>query len=81
MKLNGQHNSIDHPPQIPLLTGTITKPRPDSLSEALTSPATAVVGMLKGTPQPQSPASMEPGMSPGKRARLCGEYLDHLERI
>lgn len=80
MKLNGQHKSMDHPPQIPLFTGTISKPKRESLSEALTSAATAVVGVLKGTPQSPS-ASVETGMSPGKRARVSGEYLDHLEKI
>ena len=78
MKLNGQHNSMDHPPQIPLFTGTINKPKRDSLTEALTSAATAVVGILKGTPQ-SSPAPV--GMSPGKRARILGQHLDHLEKI
>lgn len=79
MKLNGQHTSIEHPPQIPLFTGTMSsKPKRESLSEALTIAATAVVGLLKGeTPL----ASVENSMSPGKRARVSGQYLEHLEKI
>ena len=58
MKLNGQHNSIDYPPQSPLFNGRISKPRRDSLSEALTNAATAVVGILKGTPGSPSATSV-----------------------
>ena len=44
MHLNGQHDSLDKPPRIPLFTGTCgTKSsRHDSLTDALTNAATAV---------------------------------------
>ena len=78
MKLNGQHYSMEHPPQIPLFAGTMTrKPKRESLSDALTNAATAVVGILKGQP----PSTSGNSMSPGKRARVSGQYLEHLEKI
>lgn len=81
MKLNGQHNSMDHPPQIPLFTGTmLSKPKRDSLSDALTNAATAVVGILKSNSQPTN-ACEEKSMSPGKRARVSGQYLKQLGEI
>lgn len=45
-KVSGQHESLDHPPQIPLFVGAVKTPtkREDNLTEALTSAATAVVG-------------------------------------
>ena len=89
MKLNGQHNSMEHPPAIPLFTGAMARPaRKDSLSDALTSAATAVAGILKGKTTENGGNSMvSPGgsggstMSPGKRAHVSGQYLDHLEKL
>ena len=79
MKLNGQHSSLDQPPPYPLFNGGTTKPskRTESLSDALTSAATAVAGILKGTEPPSNSATM----SPGKRARVSGLYLEQLERL
>ena len=54
MKVNGKNDSIDSPPSIPFFCGaTPTKiAKGNSLSEALTSAATAVVSLLKETPEP-----------------------------
>lgn len=85
MKVNGQHDSIDSPPRIPLFSG-LTPNRPaksNSLNEALTSAATAVVSMLKGTsdPSPQKSITTSESMSPAKRAHISGTYLDHLDKL
>jgi len=50
MKINGQHESLDASPDIPIFTGSTPNPkatRGDSLTDALTSAAMAVVGLLK----------------------------------
>ena len=76
MKHNDQHSSLDTPPSIPIFSGTMSKPpKQDSLSDALTSAATAVVGLLKGSD------STGAALSPGKRARVSGQYLEHLEKL
>ena len=49
------------------------------MSEALTSAATAVVGMLKGCPA--TPTSSTTTLSPSKRAQVSGQYLEHLEKL
>ena len=77
MKHNNPHSSLDIPPSMPLFSGTTSKPpKRDSLSDALTSAATAVVGLLKGDDSTSGTA-----LSPGKRARLSGQYLEHLEKL
>ena len=78
MKHNGQQSSLDTPPSIPLFSGTTLKPpKRDSLTDALTSTATAVVGLLKGSNSTDSTSTL----SPGKRARVSGQYLEHLEKL
>ena len=51
----------------------------NSLNEALTSAATAVVSMLKTTPE--SPQQSSSPMSPAKRAHVSGAYLEHLDKL
>ena len=54
----------------------------ESLSDALTSAATVVVGLLKGDTNVQSPsAKPSEALSPGRRARVSGQYIEHLERL
>ena len=53
-------------------------PKRDSLTDALTSAATAVVNLLNGR---DSPVSTARSMSPGKWVRVSGQYLEHLERL
>ena len=79
MILNNQHNSTDTPPSFPLFNDGPKRTKRDNLSDALTSAATAVVGMLKGNDQPTN-AQIE-CISPGKKARISGQYLEHLERL
>ena len=63
-------------PSIPMFSGTTSKPpRRESLSDAITSAATAVVGLIKGND------STSAALSPGKRARVSGQYLEHLEKL
>lgn len=81
MHLSGQHDSLDEPPHIPLFTGstsTTKGSKRDSLTEALTSAATAVVGILSHKDCAESTTGK---MSPAKRARVSGQYLDHLEKL
>ena len=79
MKLNGQHTSLEHPPCIPFFSGANVKPaKRESLSDALTSAATAVVGILKGK---SDNLPTEGTMSPGKRAQVSGQYLEQLEKL
>ena len=80
MYMNAQHSSLDNPPNNPIFSNYGSKaPKKESLSDALTSAATAIVGMLKG----DASTTMEPAatMSPGKRARVSGQYLEQLERL
>ena len=81
MKVNGQHDDLDTPPQIPLFTNVIktaSKQR-DSLKDALTSAATAVVGMIQGPQATPTPSTTT--LSPSKRAQVSGQYLEHLEKL
>ena len=79
----GQHDSLDEPPRIPLFTGTCgTKgSRRDSLTDALTSAATAVVGILSHKDHAESSSDASGKVSPAKRARVSGQYLGHLEKL
>ena len=77
MILNKQHKSMDVPPPFPLFKDHTPKhpPKRYNLTDALTSVATAVVGMIKGNNESSGT------LSPGKRARVSGQYLEHLERL
>lgn len=83
--MNGQHDRMDSPPNILLFSGVTPSKatNSNSLNEALTSAATAVVKMLKGTPDPpqQAGSSKSETMSPTKRAHVSGAYLDHLDKL
>ena len=80
MNVNGQHESLDTSPNIPIFTGSVPNPkstRGELLSDALTSAATAVVNLLTDWPG-KSPSS---AMFPAKRTHVSGQYLDHLEKL
>ena len=53
-----------------------TRKQENFLSDALTSGATAVVGLLQGESATQSPA-----ISPEKRAHVSGQYLEQLQKL
>ena len=79
MYMNAQHSSLDLPPNNPLFSNYGSKaPRKESLSDALTSAATAVVGLIRGDAPTVTGAA---AMSPGKRARVSGQYLEQLEKL
>lgn len=80
MKHNGQHSSLDEPPPYPLFSGGSKKPpakHESALTEALTNCANVVVGAITGNHTVSAPGSV----SPGKRARVSGLYLEQLERL
>lgn len=80
MNVNRQHESLDTPPNIPIFTGSTPNPkstRGESLSDALTSAATAVVSLLSD----RSGKGSNSALSPAKRAHVSGQYLDHLEKL
>ncbi len=77
-------------PTIPLFSGVTPNKvaRRDPLSEAITTAATAVVGLLKGSPDVNSATRQASGcsaatsdMSPAKPAHVSGAYLDHLDKL
>ena len=77
MKINGQHESLDAPPNIPIFTGSTPNPkatRGDSLRDALTSAATAVVGLLKDSGK-GAIANTTPTLSPAKRAHVANTWI------
>ena len=78
MYLNKQYKSLDKAPPYPPFQEKAPKMRKQesSLSEALTSATTAVVGLLHG-----EPSAVNTTVSPGKRARVAGQYLEHLEKL
>ena len=81
MKVNGQHNSTLNPPSIPLFTATVpSKSRHEPLTEALTSAATAVAGLLsqKGNTAASGSTSAAT-ISHAERASISGQYLELLE--
>ena len=80
MLLNKQYKSMDKAPPYPPFQEKVHKARKhdNNLSDALTSAATAVVGLLNGTDPSTSTSTC---MSPGKRARVSGQYLEQLERL
>ena len=80
MKHNGQHSSLDEAPPYPLFNGGTKKPpakRESALNEALTNCANVVVSAITGN----NPVSVPGPVSPGKRARVSGLYLEQLERL
>ncbi len=94
MIVNKQHEDLDEPPNIPLLTGGIKKiPRKETLSEAITGAACAFAKALTsregdkpplpGTPNGKSSCvpSASAGISPSSKARLSGEYIKQLKTL
>ena len=81
---NDQHRSLDVPPSIPMFSGTRYTSKPhqrESLTDAITSAATAVAGILKGNAPVEATPQPPGALSPGKRSRVSGQYLEHLEKL
>ena len=81
IKLNGQHSSLEEASPYPLFNGGAKKSsaKQESLSKTLTTAATVVAGIVKGNDSGTNSAGRS--MSPGKRTRASGLYLEQLERL
>ena len=78
MYLNKQYMKLDKAPLYPSFDEKVPKTRKQesSLSGALTSAVTAVIGLLHG-----EPSVVKTTVPPGKHARVAGQYLEHLEKL
>ena len=91
MMVNKQHNDMDHPPNIPLITGGVKKhARKESLTDAISGAATAFAKALashRASPQkPTQPCAaatyaINTGVSPSSKARLSGQYIEQLKSL
>ena len=77
---SGHHDDYDTPPNIPLITGSSSKPKKESVADALTGAATAVVKMIQSTGS-SSCASIPAQMSPLKAAQLRRGCLEDLKKV
>ena len=85
---SGRHESYDTPPEIPLITGEQKgRKKKESLSEALTDAATAIVRAVKppaavspkSSPHPSSLSKAT--LSPNNQANLRRRYLEDLRTL
>jgi len=90
MMVNKQHDNMDHPPNIPLITGGVKKHAwKESLTDAISDAATAFVKALashRASPQkPPQPCAatnaINTGVSPSSKARLSGQYIEQLKSL
>ena len=83
MYLNGIHNDLDTPPNVPAITGRVAKRKEShqSLAEALTGAATAVTKVLVNSTPQSSPSKSATGISPSSKANLSGQYLQQLRTL
>ena len=83
MYANGSHSDLDHPPQVPAITGQVCRLKTSnrSLTDALAGAAMAVTKMLA----PRSPSKVShtkpDGISPSSKANLSGQYLQQLRTL
>ena len=87
MITNGLHESLDDPPQVPMITGINKRQKQDSLSEALTGAALAFAKVITPPPSvssrelPSSSNSTSINLSPCKAADLRMKHLEQLRYI
>ena len=93
MIVNKQYDDMEVPPNIPIITGGIKRPaRRESLSEALSSAATALTKALAGQttnlktpPRPKTPIptpnDSPSGMSPATKAKITTQYISQLKSL
>ena len=89
MMVNKQHDDMDNPPNIPLITGGIKRhARKESLTEVISGAATAFAKALasqRGTsplkPSQACAISSNTGVSPSSKARLSGQYIEQLKSL
>lgn len=78
------HGDFDTPPEIPAFLGsTPERARRESLSDALSGAAIAVVDALKGKEEPSTPV-MPSGISPGRSVELRmknNEQMRYLQQL
>ena len=82
----GQHDDKDNPPNVPMITGSLSRERKQkdaNFSDALAGAAVAIVKAMKGSPEKSEMVTPSPalGISPGKKVLLSGQYLKQLETI
>ena len=77
---SGHLDDYDTPPNIPLITGSSSKPQKESVADALTGAATAVVKMIQSTSS-SSCESIPAQMSPLKAAQLRQGCLEDLKKV
>ena len=87
MIVNNQHDNMDEPPNIPIITGGVKRPpRKEPLSDALTSVATALTKALapnthsQNSP-PRSPKCNSAGISPFSKAKISTQYISKLKSL
>ena len=82
MIVNDLHESYDQPPNVPLITGVVPKPKKESMSDIIAGAAAAIVKAI--TPVPDSePLRQEPtlGISPCRSADIRLKNLQQLKYI
>ena len=87
MIVNKQHKNFEEPPDIPIITGGIKKPRKnsDSMSEVICNAAVAITQAL--TPSKSSPHPLPSqkgsliGVSPSSKATLTSNYISQLKSL
>ena len=79
MVANGLHESLNDPPQVPMITGHVKKKGQESLTEALAGAAVAFAKAFSSSPvsscQPSS------NLSPCKAAELRMKHLEQLKYL
>ena len=82
----GQHAHRDHPPNVPMITGSYSKEKKQKdsgLGDVIAGAAVAIVKALKSSPERKENCltTHTMGISPGKKVALSGQYLKQLETI
>ena len=91
MILNKQHDDMEQPPNVPIITGGIKRPaKKETLSDALSSVATALTKTMSpqqvsNTSQPTTPKSQlkacSTGVSPASKASISAQYISQLKSL
>jgi len=79
MIANGLHESINDPPQVPMITGHVKKKGQESLSEALAGAAVAFAKAFSSSPVRSSQSTST--LSPCKAAELRMKHLEQLKYL
>ena len=74
MYVANTHDDLDHPPNVPIITGSVQRPRRESLSDAFSNAATAFAKAFS----PQPTASPSTSCSPTKVVDIRMKNLEQL---